>query len=146
MGRRAGTIVGQLLDALEKAGLAYRFDAETGGTPVPHDRLLLDLAALAPELELDDVEQEGPEPGVEDYVYAVRCTSRGRRYEVRCGDQSEWYDHEAVAGLLNEVLAAGGSPNRLQLLFLDGQYPIYASAPREAVAAARQLGLFPRMD
>jgi hypothetical protein len=145
-GRRAGAIVGQLLGALEKAGLAHRFDAESGGTPVPHDRLLMDLAALEPSLAIEDVAQEQIAGDGEHWSYILRCRVGDHVFETTCGDSSEWYDHEAVARLLDQALAASGSPRRVQLLFLDGQYPTYGCAPPEAVAAARQLGLFPATD
>ena len=142
-GRRAGAIVGQLLGALEKAGLAHRFDAESGGTPVPHDRLLMDLAALEPSLAIEDVTQEQIAGDGDQWSYILRCRVGDQVFETTCGDSSEWYDHEAVARLLDQALAASGSPRRIHLLSLDGQYPTYGCAPPEAVAAARQLGLFP---
>ena len=140
--RRQTNLSARIVDALEAAGAAFRFDAEYSGTPVPHDRLLLDLARLSgAAFTPDDVSQEGPESGAETDAYVVRFRHGSRSYEFSCGDQSGWYDHRSVAEHVNGALQDAGIGARFIQIDLDGQYPTYVFTDPGAAGEAAHRGL-----
>jgi hypothetical protein len=98
----------------------HSFDVETGSFPNEHDVLLLQLSVLAgAELRNVIFEEVAPRvdsqqmPGVAsttrapDFVrapYRLRAYRDGMRYEVTARNLGDWYDLEAVLGLLNALL------------------------------------------
>lgn len=136
------TLGGRIRQALEAAGVLVRFDSEFSGTPVPHDRLMLDLASLAEDVfSLETASQEGPLEGAEEHAYVVRFTLASRPYEFRCGDQSDWYDYRAVADALNRALADAGIVQRFFELGADGQFISFIFAAPESAEEVRRRGL-----
>jgi hypothetical protein len=138
---RHASLAEQILVALESAGALLRFDAEFSGTPVPHDRLLVELARLAPELVVTDVAQQGPLPAAEQQAYSLTFQCARTRYELQCGDSSDWYDHDSVASILNRALADMGEQKRFVRIGRDDQYPRYMCASPAAIAHVEKKGL-----
>ncbi len=142
LSKSRANLASKILETLESAGALYRFDAEYSGTPVPHDKLITELAALAgPECAVADVDQEGPAPGLEQDAYTVRFSLGRMHYEFTCGDQSDWYDHERVAAELNRALSEAGVEKRFILAAQDGQYPQYLFVTPAAATEAKRRGL-----
>lgn len=88
--------------------------------PNQHDELLADLAALAAPA-LDDVVFEEIPPTLEDDeqgrgTYRLFAYADGKRLAVDARSRGDWYDVEAVMGLVNALLVERKSDVRLVVL------------------------------
>lgn len=102
-------------DLLEQRGRVRTFDTETDQFPNAHDSLLRSLAALAgPALDTVVFEEVAP---VEDQGdYTLHAYAGGQRYTVRAQNLGDWYDVEAVLGLLNSLCRERASAVRFVAL------------------------------
>jgi hypothetical protein len=92
-------------EVLEHDGRLYWFDVETGEFPNEHDGLLFELADLA-KPALDGVLFEEQAPPEDEGNYVLRAYMDGRTYELDAQNHGDWYDLEAVIGLLNSLTEA----------------------------------------
>lgn len=118
------------------------FDVETGMWPNEHDALARDFAdALAPAL--DGASFSEVAPGLDDDAtpYQVAATLGGRRYRVAAQNHGDWYDVDAIVGLLNTMLRDRGDPQRLLVLATEDQTAIVVAGPASALIAAVGEGL-----
>jgi hypothetical protein len=127
-----------------EGGRATSFDVETGTFPNEHDVLLRDLAALAGPALRDAVFEQvpPPEPDGEEgnRPYVLRAYAGGSRYEVQARALDDWYDVEAVVGLLNAVARDRASDVRFLILEPEGQVARVAVGPATALARAVKAG------
>ncbi|HEV8324576.1 MAG TPA: hypothetical protein VG389_23365 [Myxococcota bacterium] len=142
-------------DVLERWGRAHTFDTETDTFPNAHDALLMRLAALAaPALdgvlfeEIPPPEPTGATPAGADAPggagrppYVLVAWMDGQRFSARARDLDDWYDVEAVVGLLNALCAARGSDVRFAVLPIDQVISVVAGS-EAALRAAAADGLF----
>jgi hypothetical protein len=107
-------------DVLFGRGRTHWFDAETGMFPNEHDELLAELAALtAPALDGVVFEEIPPSEADDDRGagnYLLRAYLGGKRYTLEAENHGDWYDVEAVIGLVNALLVAKKSDVRLAVL------------------------------
>lgn len=127
-------------DLLTSAGAATRFDTETSQYPNEHDVLLEELADLTGPL-LDDVVFEERAPVDETGAYVLRAYDRGYRISTRARNNGDWYDLDAVIGLLNVLLADRASELRFVSVPTGDQTALVVVAPRQALIDARAEGL-----
>jgi hypothetical protein len=123
-------------DVLTAYGRVTGFDTETGQWPNEHDGLLAELAALAsPALdgvvfeEIHQVDHASPDP------YILHAYADGNRYRLAAQNLGDWYDVEAVLGLLNAILVARKSEVRLVTLPTGDQTAAVLAGPRAGIAA-----------
>lgn len=129
-------------DALEAMGRLTSFDTETGQWPNEHDRLLADLAAsCAPALAGVLFEERAPREYVGDEPYTLVAYADGRAYRVPARNYGDWYDVEAVVGLVNALLAARGSDLRMAPLATGDQVSHLLCGPRAGITALVRRGL-----
>jgi len=127
-------------------GRAHWFDVETGQYPNEHDALLYALAAIAsPALDEARFEEIAPsaEP-TDEAPYLLHAYLGGKRYSVAAENLGDWYDVEAVLGLLNALLIAEGSDVRFTNTPTGDQTAIVIAAPKRAFAALIADGLLER--
>lgn len=122
---------------IESALLGYgrldQFDTETGQYPNEHDSLLAGLAKLASPA-LDGVVFEELAPGIDsDGPYTLYAYSDRQRFEVSAQNNGDWYDMDAVIGILNAVLENRSSPYRYVVLPTGDQTAIVMAAPQRAI-------------
>jgi hypothetical protein len=127
-------------DLLLAAGRAYGFDTETGQFPNEHDSLLRSLAALAGGGLKDALfEEVPPAEDDEEGAYVLRAYLAGERYQVQARNLGDWYDVEAVIGLLNSVARARQLEVRWLAFSTDDQTATVVAGPekglRDAIAA-----------
>jgi hypothetical protein len=130
-------------DRLHDAECVHAFDVETGMFPNEHDVLMQRLAALArgdlagvafeevPPRALEDddsVEQIGP--------YLLRAYARGFVLETQAANNGDWYDLDAVLGLLNATARELRSDVRYVVAESDGQIASVLAAPKGGLAEA----------
>lgn len=127
---------------LAASGHGWWFDAETDQWPNEHDSLARHLAALvAPELD-DIVFAEEP-PSVDDETapYVVHAWSQGRRVSVQAANLGDWWDVDAVVGLVNTLLRERGSTQRVVIESDGGQGGTAVAGDAAALRAAVAEGL-----
>jgi hypothetical protein len=133
-------------DILVARGRVDAFDVETGMFPNEHDELLARLSILAKPALNDVVFEEIPpinNDGDEDEggSYQLVAYTSGKRYRVVAQNNGDWYDVDAVVGLLNALLVAKHSDTRMVLLPTGDQTAIVLAAPKAALLAASKAGL-----
>jgi hypothetical protein len=136
-------------EVLLAAGRLHDFDAETDQFPNEHDALLSELAAMAgPELSGVSFEEVAPDPdgprnerGEGEEPYLLRAYAGGQRYELDAIDYGDWYDVEAVLGLLNSLLRERGSSVRFLPLYTGDQTANVAVGKRDSLAQLVRDGL-----
>jgi hypothetical protein len=133
-------------DILLARGRVDAFDVETGMFPNEHDELLARLSVLAKPVLNDVVFEEIPPlnaDGDEDERrgYQLHAYTGGKRYWVAAQNNGDWYDVDAVVGLLNALLVAKHSDTRMVLLPTGDQTAIVLAAPKPALLAASKAGL-----
>ncbi len=103
-----------VLEALAARGHAFGLDSESGTFPTPHDALLRRIARLvAPALDAVVFEQVAPdESQMAVGRYTLRATVEGARLEAFARNYGDFYDLEAVVGLLNALLVRRGALDR----------------------------------
>jgi hypothetical protein len=126
------------------AGRVEAFDAETGMFPNQHDLLLVDLAALAPEL--GEVRFEEVAPRSDDGPYFLHGYVGGKRYRIQARNLDDWYDVTAAVGLLNSIARDRGIAIRFAVLPSEGQVAWVIAGPADGLRAARDAGLLPFGD
>lgn len=137
------------------------FDVETGQFPNEHDALLTRLWAAASPALPDAVFLEKPpeEPGAPkalrtdggdtltwygeggDGVYRLAGWAGGRRWDVVARDHGDWYDLDAVLGLLNTMARDLGQPVRFVSLPTGDQTAVVLGRDGEALKTAAAEGL-----
>ncbi len=124
-------------DVLVARGRSHWFDAETGMFPNEHDALLADLAALAkPTLDAVVFEEVPPSDSDADMdrgTYKLHAYVDGMRYSLDAENHGDWYDVEAVVGLVNALLVAKKSDTRLAILPTGDQTVIVVAGPARAI-------------
>lgn len=134
-------------DILVARGRVDAFDVETGMFPNEHDELLARLSVLAKPV-LNDVvfEELAPRDAatgdeLEGRPYELYAYTGGKRYALDAQNSGDWYDVNAVVGLLNALLVAKKSDVRFVLLPTGDQTAIVLAAPKAALLAASKAGL-----
>jgi hypothetical protein len=134
-----------LLDLLEGTPCIHGFDPETGRSPNRHDELLRTLADLGGRELRAPVEvlfEESPPPN-DVAPYALRAWADGRRYTAQAQNLGDWYDVDAVLGLLNEVARRLGKAQRWVMVSADGNYAEVVSANGPWLQDVIRRGLLP---
>lgn len=126
------------LDHLLADGRALQFDTETGIFPNEHDSLLRQLSALAPSV-LEEV--IFAEEASADGPYELLAWRGGQRWSTPARNLGDWYDVDAVVGMLNAMARSGGSAVRWVLVATGDQNAIVVAAPADALAAALSEGV-----
>src|SRR6185503_13990256 len=121
-------------------GAARSFDVETGTWPSEHDSLARQLALLV-EPALDGVlfEEVAPNDESSDRPYEIIAHADGQHVTVLAADLGDWWDVDAVVGLLNTLLRDRESDERLVVLDSGGDQSVTVvggsePALREAIA------------
>jgi hypothetical protein len=137
-------LLGVSADAeLAARGRVTRFDTETGQFPNEHDGLLAELAVLAAPA-LDDVlftEDAPRESQMDSGAYRLTAYAGGRAYRVDAQNLGDWYDMNAVIGLLNAVLVAKGSAMRFVVLPTGDQAAEVLVGPGSGITSLADRGL-----
>lgn len=134
---------------LREHAATVRFDPETDMYPNRYDALMARLAARAPGLDRLVFEEVPPpcdddEPTSPDQLpdaYRLRVWDGDRCWELAAGDPSDWYDVDAVVGLLDTVARDLGSPYRFFPLPEENGYAEVLIAPADALDRAVAEGL-----
>jgi hypothetical protein len=129
---------------MQQAGRSVCFDVETDRFPNEHDSLLSELArATGPELVDVKFAEEPPAGATEQNPgqYLLHAYSRGQRYTLPAENLGDWYDLEAVLGLINQVSRKRSSSYRFATLKSGDQFTCIVTGPGEAMAAAAKQGL-----
>jgi hypothetical protein len=123
---------------LVAAGRATMFDSETDRFPNETDSLLHMLAPMAGGALDNVVFEEVPPPQPDDPApYQLHAYIRGERFEVAArNDVGDYYDLEAVLGLLNTLLREQQSDVRFITLATSDQEAHVAAGPIEGLRAA----------
>jgi hypothetical protein len=121
-----------LQDLLVARGRSEWFDGETGMFPNEHDGLLTELAALARPV-LDSVVFEEIPPEEDAGKYTLRAYLDEDRYSLVARNLGDWYDVEAVVGLVNALLVAKQSTTRLVTVPTGDQTVIVVAGPAHAI-------------
>ncbi len=160
-------------DLLLLTGRVHGFDCETGMYPNQHDGLLAELAAMAgPPLSgvaflesappLDPVDEPG-EPVIDMVIgddgqvweapsprgaYTLHAFTGTERLSVVAEDLGDWYDLNAVLGLLNSTARHLGQDMRFVTLPTGDQTALVLVAPVAAIqqAAAQEVLRLERAD
>jgi hypothetical protein len=124
-------------DMLIARGRSHWFDAETGMFPNEHDELLATLAALAAPTLDGAVFAEIPpsEADMDTGTYQLSAYLDGKRYALAAENRGDWYDVEAVIGLINALLVARNSDLRLAVLPTGDQTVNVIAGPAEGIRA-----------
>jgi hypothetical protein len=140
-----------VLETLAARGHAFGVDTESGTFPTPHDVLLRRLARLvAPALDDVVFEQIAPdEAQMAVGRYVLRAHRGGRVLETYARNYGDFYDVEAVVGLLNALLERRGALARCLVVpgldGGDGVYFVCASAPQLTALRTAQLAPDPAL-
>ncbi|MEM8605887.1 MAG: hypothetical protein AAGF92_02180 [Myxococcota bacterium] len=137
-----------LVDRLLDAGRLHVLDVETGMFPNEHDALMVELAGYAGE-DLAGVVFEEVPPKIRQTdqawetvgPYLLRAYADGQILETKAADYGDWYDLDAVLGLLNATLRELESDVRYVVVDTDGQIASVLGAPKSGIARARERGL-----
>lgn len=135
-------------DRLVAAGRVHVFDVETGVFPNEHDVVMTELAGYAGALMTGVVFEEVPPRIVQTKEtwetvgpYLLRAYARGQIIETEAADHGDWYDLDAVLGLLNVTLRELGSDFRYIVTDTDGQLATVLGAPKSGIGRAHQRGV-----
>ncbi len=129
-------------DLMATARRAILFDVETGVFPNQHDELLADVAELVrPALAGVVFEEIPPDDPDGDDGYTLRAYLDGTRYEITAENLEDWYDLEAVLGLINTLVRERKSDLGCLTLRPDGQTAQVVCGPRPGLRAAVAEGL-----
>ena len=129
-------------ELLIAAGRSINFDTETGTFPNGHDALLADLARLARPALDDVVFEEIPPPDPDDTsAYEIRAYAGGQRWSLSAKNLGDWFDLEAVIGLLNQLLVQKNSDVRFAVLPTGDQTATVIAASDDALTQAGEAGL-----
>jgi len=128
----AGEITPQ--QVLMARGLGTSFDVETDRFPNEHDGLLAELAHLA-RPALDGALFEEVPPRDERGPYLLRAYLDGKRYELRAENHGDWYDLDAVIGLLDALLITRGSEQRFLVVATGDQTATVVAGPAAGLRA-----------
>ncbi|MGC4119935.1 MAG: hypothetical protein QM765_36230 [Myxococcales bacterium] len=128
---------------LTRLGRLTSFDTETDRFPNEHDGLMADLATLVrPALDGVAFEEIAPEESrMDDDPYVLRAYLDGSRYELSAANNGDWYDLNAVLGLMNALLAARKSDARLVTLPTGDQTAAVLGGPEKGIRALAEAGL-----
>lgn len=133
-----------VLETLVARGHALGLDPESGSFPVPYELVLRRLARLVTPA-LDDVVFEQVSPDETQMTvgrYTLRAFRAGRVYETYARNYGDFYDLEAIVGLVNALLVRRGA---LARCVLSGDtaggatYVVCASAPQLTALREAQL-------
>lgn len=127
------------LDYLQAARRALQFDAETGMFPNEHDSLLRRLGALAPEAFEGMV--FGEEVSDMDGPYVLHAWRDGQKWSTTAQNLGDWYDVDAVIGMLNALARSAGSDQRWIAVATDDQTETVVAGPQQGLQTAVDEGL-----
>jgi hypothetical protein len=128
------------------------FDSETDDFPNHHDALLVELAALAPdvlegvlfdETPPGEVHEGGEVPEIvvdEGIPYVLHAYDGGAAWQLDARNLGDWYDLDAVIGLLNALAAQRGSSVRWLALSSRDQTAYVVAGPRSSLERAVEDG------
>jgi hypothetical protein len=140
--RSDGSLPSQVLRAMATAKAVLTFDSEFSATPVPHHQLIVDLASITRgRFSPTNVRQTETGLHGEHDAYELRFDFQGQAWLTKCGDDSDWFDHVAVATCANRALAQCGEDCRFIPVVPDSQYPSYVFAPPSGARQAETQGL-----
>ena len=126
-------------DVLFARGRTHWFDAETGQFPNQHDELLGELAALTAPVLDGVLFEEIPPTEAEDErgegSYELHAYLGGKRYTLEAKNNGDWYDVEAVIGLVNALLVAKQSDVRVAVLPTGDQTVKVLAGPSKGIHA-----------
>jgi hypothetical protein len=125
---------------LADAGYVTAFDAETGMFPNQHDSRLRELARLV-KPALDGAVFEEDAPSGDEGPYRLVAYFDGKRYRAPARNLGDWYDVEAMLGLLNVMLETRGRDERMASLQTEDQIAWVVGGPRSAIDAAFAKGV-----
>ncbi len=150
---------------LAELGTVHWFDVETGQWPNEHQLLLAELCAIAgPPLsdvvwaelappyeagvhfEEESLDGAGTVRLVSGDPYRLRGYHGDRRWELPAQDYGDWYDTDAVIGLLNSVAKDLGSDMRAFALPSGDQTLPVLVADKGAIEAAVEAGVLQAGD
>lgn len=140
-------------DYLERARRLHHFDVETGQFPNEHDSLLRDLAAIAgarfPRVLFEEIA-----PGAEKRVtfdnqddesadgpYTLVAYVAGERLTMTAENHGDWYDVEAVLGLLNVIARDARVDTRFVSLATTDQTASIVALPEATIISLANAGL-----
>jgi hypothetical protein len=122
-------------------GRALAFDAETGMFPNDHDEPLRELAWLCrPALDGVVFAEIPPRDYDTPDGYVLEAWVGGERLTTPAENLGDWYDVDAVIGLVNQSLRAAGSDCRILALPAEGQVAVVAAGPAAALLAGIRAG------
>lgn len=131
-----------VIEALVQGGRAHHFDTETGTFPNYHDELLARLAFLSEKALAGAVFEEIPPKQIDSSEpYELRAYLDGTQYSLSAENHGDWYDVEAVLGLLNALLVDRKSAWRYAVVGTGGQDIYVVAAPEKALARVARDGL-----
>jgi len=133
---------------LEARGRLLAFDTETDTFPNRHEGLMQQLTLLVTP-DLDGIIFEEVPPQMTETFEKVDATGGyvliayldGQRYEVDAQDLGDWYDIDAVVGMLNSLCRLRGKDSRFVVLRASDQTSTVVGAPASAIEAATAKGL-----
>ena len=135
-------------DVLVERGYVHWFDTETGMFPNEHHLLMDTLASMvSPDLDRIIFEEKPPEM-TEDFAkvadgegYTLIAYMDGKRYTLTAQDLGDWYDLDAVLGMLNSLARERGVGARFVPLPTGDQTASVVAANQTAIAGAREAEL-----
>lgn len=126
---------------LEAAGRLLAFDAETGQFPNEHDHPARELARLCgPALDGVLFAEQPPRDADDPGDYRIDAWVAGERLSTPAENLGDWYDVDAVVGLVNEALRTARSDCRLFVLPAEGQVAVVAAGPAAELVEAIRAG------
>ncbi len=128
-------------DLLRASGSITHFDPETGMFPNAHDHLArLVTRPLGGDLAGVVFEEVPPHEDEMDGGYLLRAYVDGKILEVPAENLGDWYDVDAVVGLVNATLRRRGSLKRVAVTFLAGNDAEIVAGPAAELAALHHAG------
>ena len=120
-----------VLDYLMATGRAMQFDVETDEYPNHHDSLLRRLAQLAPSSSVGRA--TFAETAVEDEGYTLFAWRDDAGFTTPAEDLGDWYDVNAVVGMLNSLARSAGDSTRWILLGTGDQTTVAIAGPADSL-------------
>jgi hypothetical protein len=127
-------------EVLHRNGQLVEFDPETDQWPNEHDHLARQFAhAIGEDLNGVLFEEVAAEAGPDPYV--LRAYVDGVVLETEAQAKGDWYDVDAVLGLVNRVLERRRSERRVALVFASGNDATVVAGPSHAIRELHTAGL-----
>ena len=120
-----------VLDYLMATGRAIQFDVETDTYPNHHDSLLRRLAHLAPSSSVGRA--TFAETAGEDESYTLFAWRDDTGFSTPAEDLGDWYDVNAVVGMLNSLARSAGDSTRWIQLGTGDQMAFVVAGPADSL-------------